>query len=153
MATVVNQNQQVYTAGLTPVAAYSRIVSIELLVYHTWDWVYVVTPVIGNNVWLLGVDVVSELKAIDGGQFSNFDIYAGGGKDVALDDIRQWEKVLPLHVYSNVPTSWRILDGSPGFKWVFKKYYAGNGRRFAMVARRWGEDMAMLFASFHISEG
>lgn len=153
MAFLVGKSQQVMMAGLAPIAAYSRIVSVKLLVYEGWGWQYVLTPVLGNDVWLLGVDVVSEKKAIDTGQYSEFQVYAGGGRSVAIGDVANWDLVLPQSNNANQRQSWRITDGMSGFSWQFSKRYVGDGRRFALTALRYGEDISELQASFHISEG
>jgi len=153
MAFVVNRDQQVYTGGLAPKAAYSRIVSVRLIVSQVAGWQYVVTPVIGNKVWLLGLKVWSEQKAVDNGQLSYFEVYAGGGRDVVIADVINWERILPMVDNANILQHWQIMDGERGYDWQFQRLYVGEQRRFALVGFRVGQDISLLQASFHISEG
>lgn len=153
MAFVINRNQQVYTAGMYPIAAYSRIVSVELALFEGWGLLSAVTPVVGNNVWLLGVKVFKRQEAPDSSQFNFFGIYAGGPGDVSVVQILEWPSVLPKLNSIGQPAFWQICDGKSEMSWQFKKRYEGDGRRFALLARRYGESHSLLQVSFHISEG
>jgi len=150
---VVARDQQAEMRRLHPKPAYSRIVSVELLVSQGWGWQYVVTPVLGDKLWLLGVDVWPAVKAVNFDQYSEFVLYAGGGRQVSLDDVLQWDVVMPIFDNQSRLVTWRITDGSSGFHWQLAKHYEGDNRRFALVGFRVAEDPSTLQASFHISEG
>jgi len=153
MPRVINKVQQVLHTGIYPMSMYSRVVSLRLVLRPLLGEAFVITPVVGNNVWLLGVDVWPDVKAVDNDQVSYFRLYAGAGEQVNADGVKAWENILPLSANLPGETYWGVLDGMPGFHWTMAKYFKGNSRRFGIVGTRFGEDFGMLYVSFQISEG
>lgn len=153
MAFTINQSQQIRSGAVYPISAYSRVVSVELAVADPWGWTYVVTPVVGDRVWLLGVKVWMQRVAVDLTQLTSFSIYAGGGRNSSLQDVITWENVLPKINNAGQMISWHQYDGSTGFEWDLSKKYEGDSRRFALVGTRTGLGGRLIQASFLIAEG
>jgi len=153
MAFVVNQNQQVRTTGTRPVAVYSRVVSLTLPVRMGTGFQYSFTPVLGNDIWLLGVTVRKRIQAIDQGQITRFAVVTGGVKPNTLGDVQGWENVLPVYDVNGNIVDWFIYDGEPNLFWGMSRFYEGKARRFAVYGDRDGQDTDVLKISFEISEG
>jgi hypothetical protein len=153
MAKLLNTSQQVYTSALYPLYAYSRIVSVQLVVNAAWGWVYVLTPVIGNNVWLFGVKVWVEPTVINAAQYVTFDVYAGSGVNVAAAQVMDWQRVLPKIDNTGILQHWRYCGGDNTFEWEMTQYFEGLNRRFALVGLRTGPQSLIIQTSFRICEG
>ncbi len=152
--TVVNRSQQLRVAGLRPESAYSRIVSLVVTVKGDGIVRYMVTPVVGQSVRLLGVKAICNPKAINAAQSTGFGMYAGSTRPGSVADVQAWETVLPLYDNNNVLVEWGFRDGMTELEWEFNKLYLGEARRFAITYARgpaWGDDR--LIVSFHVSEG
>lgn len=153
MPIIVNEGQQVRAGAVYPISVYSRVVSVDLAVAQAWGWTYVVTPVMGNRVWLLGIKVWPQVMAINAAQGIDFELFDGGPGDVSLADVQTWDRLLPKVNNTNVMVPWAITDGSAGFEWDLSRLFVGESRRFALVGTRTGPDAALLQVSFRIAEG
>lgn len=153
MPTVVNRSQQVYTGGLAPAAAYSRIVSLSLVVLQAWGQTYVVTQPLGNNIWLLGIQVWCIQKAPDASEVTYFNVYSGTGPAKSVGVVLAWENVLPMISEGGFADVWTMCDGRDYMRWDFAKLFTGAGRRLGIVGSRYSEVGDVLRVSFHISEG
>lgn len=153
MAKIVNESQQVRAGAVYPISVYSRIVSVELTVAQGWGWTYVVTPIVGNRVWLLSAKVWTQVMVVNAAQGIHFNLWAGGPGDVSLADVTTWDRLMPKNDNMNMMMTWSITDGSLGFEWDLSRLFVGESRRFAMTGTRIGPDAALLQASFQIAEG
>lgn len=151
---VVGRNQHEEMRRLHPKPAYSRVISVSMGLPDDSNWHYILTPVMGNRVWLLSVDVWVAPKAIDTTQATLFDISIGSGAPRTVEELRTWEVVLPILDENNKRTAWVASDGSEHFHWNMMRFYKGEARRFGIAGIRGtggGDDL--LKVSFEISEG
>jgi len=150
---VVPRNQQLAMAALHPKPYYSRVVSVHLYLDPPGTDVFVVTPTLGNRIWLLGVRVFADKKPLDSSQLVSFDIVTGMAEPAGVGDVKKWDRVLPIQNYHYGWEPWRIFDGSHGRVWSMMKFYEGTERRFGVWGWRDGEDNMRMQVSFEISEG
>lgn len=150
---IVGRDQQAEMRRLHPKPAYSRVVSVQLVVFEEWGDTFVVTPVVGDRVWLLGIRVWCDVKVVNIDRLSFFNIYTGSGNPQNAQDVLAWVNILPSGAQFSGPTYWQLFDGMSGFEWSMMRFFQGSSRRFGIVGSRFGIDYGMLNVSFEISEG
>jgi len=153
MATIINRSQQVATAGLSPRAAYSRVVSCVEIINAGAGPVYAVTSKVANNVWLHRVSAWGRPKTPNDANYTEFRVYAGSQEVNSAAEIERWENVLPLRWGETMNATWKMRDGNRIFTWDMDMFFKGLGRRFGFWAQRVGAGLDSLYMSFQISEG
>ena len=152
--TVVNRSQQVYTSGLHPISAYSRVESINLMLEKdgTFAWNY--TRPVGNKVWLTHVKVQVMAKPENLSQGTAIILYAGQGVPNSFADLDSWARILPLFNQIKQRAPWMFIDGVNVLEWDLSILYKGENRRFAVGGYRVGGFRAdSIWVSFTIAEG
>jgi len=154
MAQVINRSQQVVTAGLNPMAAYSRQVGVEV---HVPAGVgaegFKFTPVMGQQIRLLGIDFWA-FRENAGAAIGGFiTIASGTAEPTSVGEIAtKWE---PCMQYVGIkPMMYWLSHDDTHFHWDMNKLYTGSGRRFACGIQNFSavEDWwAWVF--FQVSEG
>lgn len=154
MARLVSVNQRIVTGVMYPRGVYSRQVGIEIKVpAGVGEDGFNFTPVLGQQLWLLGIDFWAfgvELGVTLGGFIS---IAAGTTKPSSGFQIAaEWEKCMQ---YSGIkPMMYWWSQDTGHFHWSMNRYYSGGGRRFACGIQNFSADKdwwAWVF--FEISEG
>ena len=153
MAKLVSRNQPLRVGTLFPRGVYSRRVNLELFVpagAGNNDWS--VTAPIGNEVWLLSVDIwifAATLATLTGGILR---IQTGTGGDVNAGLIAtRWEPVMDMSQMFN--QAFLFFGEAPLFSFPMNKYYSGAGRRFGVVCENSVAAAYYVVVSFEISEG
>jgi len=150
---IVPRNQQLAMAAEHPKPFYSRVVSLLLDVSQALGLKYVVTPPLGNRIWLLGVRVWCKPKAVDESQHTFFWLYSGEGVANSGEDVANWEKILPKTGLTRGNNYWVMSDGESYMEWKMMRFFEITGRRFGVIAGRSGFGDDILQVSFEISEG
>lgn len=151
---VVNKSQQVVTSGLSPISAYSRVISAGLEVPADGAWHFAATPKLGQRFWLLAVQVWCFPRPYGPPQATEFEVRTGQETPPPAGDIENWENILPLHFPDGTMSSWSLDTGRDYISWGMKKLYKTVPRRLGIRARRAdGFDDDGLWVSFEISEG
>ena len=114
------------------------------------DWS--VTAPLGNEVWLLSVDVwifAATLATLVGGILR---IQTGTGGDVNAGLIAtRWDPVMDMSQMFN--QAFLFFGEHPTYSFAMNKYYSGAGRRFAAVCENNVAAAYYVIVSFLISEG
>lgn len=153
MPQIANRAQQVYTGGVYPISAYSRVVSLQLSVEFGAGAIYSYTPSLGNKLWLLEIQLSVREKPVNKDLWTSVYVSGGIGTPTGPADIVAWDNVLPNYDETRRITNWVFYDGQSYMSWRLSKLYEGKQLRFAMIASRdiWGKDVVR--ASFRIAEG
>ena len=154
MVRIANRAQQVYTGGIYPISAYSRVIGISCIIPANGDFGFNVTPQVGNKVWLTHVKIQVLNKPANRAQATTVIVYAGQGGIPSQQDLASWEIVIPMRDPVGGSTLWTLHDGLDTVEWDMSKLFVGKNRRFACGGRRTGgflEDG--MFTSFTIAEG
>ena len=151
---VVNRSQQVVTAGLSPKAEYSRVVSVAVDLDDDDLFRWAVTPKLGNKIWLLKVDVWVFPYVINEGMRVLFEIRQGDGEPTTENIFNSWENILPLYNEDMKMVEWKIYDGQSHRQWTMKRRFIGKSIRFGVKASRSiNAGHSKIWVSFEISEG
>jgi len=154
MPTIANRAQQVYTGGMYPVSAYSRIMGLGVTVLEDGVFKWNITPPVGNKVWLLNVTVRCNPKPANLSQGTLITLYAGEGLVTQEADFEYWDKILPILNQDNTILPVLMTDGVNEMSWSMSKLYKGDHRRFGIGANRLGGFMTdAIYAEFTIAEG
>lgn len=153
MAEIVNKSQQVIKKGTSPKSAYSRVVSLSLALEPDLIWRHVVTPPLGNNIWLLSLRLWSSDRPYNAIEVTDFEVVTGVTSGETIQDVMVWEKVLPIWQQNRTPIYWTLWDRMPDLSWSIMQRWKGEGRRFGIFGRRNGLTAVTLYISYEISEG
>jgi len=153
MVRIANRSQQVYTGGIYPISAYSRIVSLDIEVSEGGGTGYAYTNMLGNNLWLLEVKCWVREKPANIAQWTEVFLVTGQIKPQTLADIQTWENLLPKYQAETPETPWCFYDGNSFKNWEMSKRFMGQSRRFGIYAERSGIPEDVVNVSFRIAEG
>lgn len=154
MPTVVNKSQPVISGGMYPMSAYSRMLLFRMRperVGFMND--FGVTSVIGQRVWILGVDVWFNNIAQAGWMMLENSVMYGVNKDADFPEIRDnWESVLQ---YSRSGTKSFLYYGEKGhMHFNMKMLLKGQAWRFGFVSQIFGAGVeCMVMFGIEIAEG
>lgn len=141
-------------AGLHPRSSYARVISKSIEVPDDGVWRYVVTQPVGQNCWVIKVDVWCLPKAINAAQGTAVSIATGTGDPGSVAALRSWDNVLPMIDDRDIAVPWIMDDGRDHFHWDIGGIYVEKSRRFGIEYLRglgFGDDW--LYVSLQISEG
>jgi len=150
---IVGRDQQADVRRRYPKPAYSRIVSLQLVAAAVWGPTYVVTPPLGNKIWLLGIHAWVMPKAVNAANITTLGFMTGTTKPSDVLDIAKWENLLPLISKTTTSMLWYLHDGRDELQWKMMRLFTGTHRRFAVIATRIGAEVDSIQVSFEISEG
>jgi len=150
---IVRRDQQAEMARLHPKPAYSRVVSVSLVLASGVPATFVKTPVFGTRLWLLSVRVHKFAAVVDATKDTRFAIFAVSGKVQSVDDAQLGQRILPLMNNSAELEWWMMLDGAQDRQWSMMMFFEGKPMGFAVVGIRGGLGNDLLTVSFEISEG
>jgi len=154
MVQVVNRSQQVVTAGFSPKAQYSRVISLNFEVPADGAWHFAATPKIGQRFWLLEVQVWCFPKESVFPQSTAFEVRTGSQMPPIDGDIEDWDNILPVYTHGGGMSAWSLDDGRDYFSWRMKMLFKTVTRRLGVRARRSvGMGSDGIYASFEVSEG
>ena len=151
---VVARDQQAEMRRLHPKPAYSRVIAQDfMLMDSAGGFYYMISPPIGNRVWLLSIDVWFQPWAIDGLICLWFQFKTGQTDMASKNDVVfRWESVIdvPRHV-DNQMYHW----GGPAHRrFEMMQFYEGQGRRFAATGQIYGASVdCWMSVAWQISEG
>lgn len=112
-----------------------------------------VTPPLGNRIWLLGIDIWFMNYTVDTPVHGLVVISTGQGAEPTPNEVvYQWESLLPA-IGNNGP--WFHWFGVRGHRhYSMMKFYEGTARRFAAYMENFEADKQWYaHVSFEISEG
>lgn len=114
---------------------------------------YGFTTIVGQNVWLLGVQLWFLPADVDVAKHVTFKVVTGTTAPVNQAQILQWESVIPL-VWKGIGSDvWTHYLGRDHYEWSMEKLYIGEARRFGIWARCNWDGLDKIYASFKVSEG
>lgn len=149
---VVNKSQQVYSLGLAPVSAYSRVMSIHAAAVGGGTFGFGVSPTLGKDFWLQKIDVTVQISL--GGEFdrSHFSLHRGGTAPKRYQDVRDWDHLIPFGTYAGfngmvVYGPWRQ------FSFNLSRRFEGEANRFAVLFYNAGVGTGVVHVFLTISEG
>lgn len=153
MAELISKDQRIITGITSPKAAYSRQVQIVMLVPGgVGNTSYIVTPGLGANTWLLGVDVwlFADATTLIGGLIW---VLTGKAKQVDFGGMTTtWDSVVDMPTVSAKSLVW-YAETNHHFHWDMQRLYKSPGARFALCGQNLRDQRWWGIASFHISEG
>ena len=150
---IVRRDQHAEMRRLHPKPAYSRVVGFFLSVPQDGEWHYATTPPLGSDIWLMRVAVRHCPRAANTANFTSYEVMAGDEKANVLEDIGNWERVLP-HVTDGGPHyTMKLGDGCIEVVEEMMQLYLGRTRRFGILAKRTGAGEDHLYTTFLVSEG
>ncbi len=152
MAKILTTNQQLITGVISPVSAYSRVVSVcaQLLVPAASK--VAVTEALGGGFWLLDVRVWLIWLEYTDVPLVFFDVIAGTSSNFKPADISGWESVLPLR-YVDQLKPWVGTPEARSFEWSIRRRFVNEGVRLGISTLLLGAGKVYCYASFEISEG
>jgi len=154
MATVINQSQQVVAAGISPRAAYSRVVNLYLcMAAGLGNDDIQVTPPLGNNLWLYELKITCmPYSVVNLGQGFIY-VTAGSGKNPSGEDVAvAWDPVIPN--YGPARQAFQFYGLQQQFTWKMQRKFTGEARRFGCVIENLSATVAMrVWVSFNFTEG
>lgn len=154
MAEFVTKNQQLQKRAVSPITTYSRVIGVNLVVPDDGTAVFVVTPIVGNMIWLLNIKVMCVPKVVNAAQATAFTLWAGQGRVTNAAAILQWQRICPMIDNTSTERPWVLTDGRDIIEWNMRRRYEGKNRRFGVRAyRAGGVQVDGLWVSFTISEG
>lgn len=152
MAKLLSKQQFIQAGVTTPTSVYSRVVSMAQVLPQPANLMYCFTEALGQQLWLLGIDVWIFGKPVDPGDSWWFYLRRGISRPTATADLYEWEIVLPL-LSPTGQWSWHGYGTPYHMHWDMKKLYVGQSQRFAAYFNITGPIVSYFQASFEISEG
>lgn len=154
MAKVVNTNQQLTHAALSPMSVHSRVLTLSTFVAAGFgNTGFIATPVVADGVRLLSIRLLVMPGTV--GALTSIIIYlsTGTGKNVSQPLIAtQWEKIMQSSGGSE--PAFRFSGAKQELTWNMNKLYSGSGRRFGLALLNLSAGVgADVLVSFQISEG
>lgn len=153
MPVIANRNQQVYTGGLAPKALYSRVVSLQLEVSDALPMPYQYTPVLGNNIWVLGIKAWVMPKIPNSTKRTTLYFRCGVGVPTSAAVMADWVNLLSKYHTGVGDPGWFFFDGDTEKYWAMARRFEGESRRLGVYGTRDTEDADEVQVSFLISEG
>ena len=151
---LLNKAQPVRRTVVSPPSARRRVVSVQIADVWEDETRFVFTPVLGNSLRLLRVEVTLQQHRVNANTqvTALFQVYSAVSLPVTLEQVRGCEPVVPI--YGAGPDAlWRSLYGLGYFEWTMNRLYEGNERRFGLLVNQTEDFRCTPFASFTISEG
>lgn len=149
---VVNKSQQVFVSALAPRSSYSRIITVHAAAAGGGVYGFGVSPSMGKDFWLLGIDVTVQISL--GGIFdrSHFSLHQGGTRPSRYQDVREWDHMIEFGTYAGyrgmvVYGPWRQ------FSFALSRRYSGEANRLAVLFYNAGVGTGIVHVFFTISEG
>lgn len=139
---------------VVPAPAYSRVVSLQIPDLRQDETGFRFTPVLGNRVRLLRVQVwlqqdtwgsVTQLESL-------FQVYTAMSLPMSVEQVLGCERVLPITGVS-VVDYWVQLHALGYWDWWMDVLYEGSERRFGFMVTQVEDNALVSFASFTVSEG
>lgn len=153
MARILNREQQLRVAGIYPISAYSRVISVFLNIPQDGNWHYAHTPPVGNKVWLLRCTVRHCARSPNVNNYTNFELVTGTARARAVGDLMAWSIIIQNMVEAGPSITLQLGDGCICYQEDMSRLYTGENRRFGVVAKRVGAGVDQFFTSFLIAEG
>jgi hypothetical protein len=153
MAIILNTSQQQLVGGQYPQSLYSRVVTVVMSVPAGPGAVYVYTPPVGQNVWLLGVRIWFDPKTVNQAKSTLFRILSGENIPKNAAEILGWDRIFPCSGLSGKDEPMAACDGVLFYEWTMRRHWTGLGRMFGLWAERGPLGMDEIMCSFEISEG
>jgi len=153
MPTIANRAQQVYTGGMYPVSAYSRIVSLQCLASQLFGEQFAYSPMLGKNFWVLEIQCWVLAKPANHSQATTVMIGCGEVEPHSAEEIRGWENILKKYPMGPGVPRWFFHDGVEYKQWNLSKLFKGGLRRLGITAMRVGWQSDIVQVSFRIAEG
>jgi hypothetical protein len=153
MPKIANRNQQVYTSGMHPRPAYSRIVAVRMIISAGDPVELVMVPIFGDRVWILGIKICIKVAATNPANINYLIFRIGGSGEADAAQVIDWERLLPLQDNTGAFHWWQFCDGCQCYEWEMDRLYTKNARRLAVLGYRTGAGATLVQVSFRISEG
>ncbi len=153
MAKLVSTDQRIVTGVTYPKSVYSRVLCVHCIVpAGMGESVVDVTPVVGNNVYLLGVDLWAYRRAVADWVGGFIWVRSGSEANPSVSEVvSQWQQIIDMSAVGKQAIYWNGEDQHWGFR--FCRLYGEAERRFAVAVQNGYAVAWDLFAAFTISEG
>lgn len=135
-----------------PKPYYSRVVPLMVVAAGGVAESFSYSQAFGQDLWLLGIDVVIQIEPGGALEQCYFDLYRGTEPPKTQQDVENWEKIID---FPKIPgTSGMVARGvHRQFSWEMMKFYSGTVNRFGVVFRNVSTLQGYIYAFFEISEG
>lgn len=153
MPVLVNKPQGIRTGVMYPRGVYSRQVLVELKVpAGVGNNDYAVTPPVGIETWLMGVDLWLFPTASGGWIGGLIHVSTGTGKEVNAGIIAtQWDPLMDMTMMFKRSMLW--YGEREHLHFAMQKYLGGSGRRFGVTVENLTALEFWCIGAFEISEG
>jgi len=135
-----------------PKPYYSRVISVMAGAPGGVAEGYGSSQGLGQDMWLLGIDVVIQIEPGGALEQCFFDLYRGTEPPKTQQDVENWEKIIDFPKIPGV--SGMVARGAHRqFSFKMMRFYSGTGNRFGVVIRNVSTLQGYVYAFFEISEG
>lgn len=149
---VVNRSQQVYTAGLNPMANYSRVIAVHAAAAGGGVHGFGYSQTLAKDLWLLRIDVTVQVGLGGDFQRTHFSLHRGGVIPARYQDIMDWDHLIDFGTYAGfhgmvVYGAWRQ------FTFHLSRKFMGEANRMGVLMFNAGVGAGVVHAFFTVSEG
>ncbi|MBA7469657.1 hypothetical protein ES707_04930 [subsurface metagenome] len=152
MAKIVTTGQRLVTGATNPKSVYSRVVSVWVMCPAEGARNYGFTMPVGQDCWLLGVDVWGQICLPTVTPRWLFALRTSLGNPPSLVEARAADFISALNIWGSAGY-WTSLCSDYHFHWDLSVAYTGGARRFGIDVLNLSADVGEFAASFKISEG
>ena len=151
---VVNKSQQVYTEGLRPASAYSRIIVVHASAAGGGVYGFGISPSFGKNTLLLEIDVTVQIDTLAdiAAYRSHFSLHRGSGDAPTREIVQSWERLIDFGTYAGFH-GMVVWGKSRQFHWNLKKRFVSEANRFGVVFFNACTVTGVVHVFFEMSEG
>ncbi|MBA7607504.1 hypothetical protein ES703_14663 [subsurface metagenome] len=151
MAKIVSTNQSIVTGVTHPKSVYSRRVGCWVTCPGGAARNYGFTPSIGENCWLLGVDLWGQIVLPTLTPHWQVALRTSTGHPKSIEQARACDFIEALNIWGS-GGYWTSRCSDYHFHWDMCVAYTGGARRFGIDVINASADIGDFQASFHITE-
>ncbi|GAI70262.1 unnamed protein product [marine sediment metagenome] len=153
MAKVISPGRPLATGVTHPRSTHSRVVSCRTKVVGAGVPSFGYTHSVGQNVWLLNVQLFIEPIDCAAGVYMLVRVLTGTNQPSDTAAILNWENVLPVLHEPDIDADIPVHFGRQHMSWDMNVLYKGVGRRFGIWTKAIVGMTGPFLASFEVSEG
>jgi len=135
-----------------PKPYYSRVIPVLAIAPGAVAQSYGCSPSLGQDLWLLGIDVTVQIEPGGAVEMCTFDLYRGSEPPTTRQDVENWEKIID---FPKIPGIEGMVVKGDYRQYSFKmmRFYSGTPIRFGVVYRNYSTLEGHIYVFFEISEG
>lgn len=152
MAKVIVPRGPLALGDLRPRGSHSRVISFMKQVAGGGPGVIAVSEIVGQEVCVLRVQVMTVWLSYTGIPLCIFDLYTGQAGNVNVASFAGWDLLLPVFV-DDQSQQWVLTPEFTKHDWSLNRRYHGDSRRFGLSVIVVGVGSVYVFVSVEVAEG